>query len=945
MTTQESAKKTQKLLLIDGHSLAFRSFYGTPADVFVNAQGQHTNAVHGFLSTLLSLIKSEEPSHIVAAFDLSGGTFRTREYSEYKGGRSETPPEFFGQVELIQRLLDLLNIPWLTVPEYEADDIIATLTKTGRESGYQVSIVSGDRDSFQLISDNVTVLYPVTTGPQKGIRPMDAAAVQEKYLVPPHLYPDLAALTGEKADNLPGVPGVGPGFAAKWINEYGDLESIFAHADEIKGKKGQALREHIEDVRRNRRLNRLVDDLELPLELSDMSEYGPEDHQRLDEFFDELAFNSIRRRVGEVFPAVAEQGTTVSALSFDTTVETCSSDDGDKVLRQFLDTATDVITQVERSESVPERLSCAVTLYPVVSESAQQTGLAHERDLLGAVLVAGASSVWLDFTAMSPEVESAFARWLADESQPKILFDLKQHYKTLNARGFDLAGVVEDPMLSSYVCGYIPSARKRDFATMMDALCQEYLGVSLPQEPVSEEPQAELFVLEPSVPFEYCALVARHIQELAYRLHYRMVDDEQLTLYQDIELPMAEVLARMEQSGIAVDSAKISELKDYYDSFVRQATDEAYRLIGHEVNLSSPKQLQGVLFEELGLPKTRKLKSGYSTDAESIADLMTKVNPDTAGAQFLAALQTYRDFTKLKQTVEGLEKATAADGRIHTTFQQNVTATGRLSSTEPNLQNIPIRSEQGRKIRGVFIVDPHSVDGTSYETLLTADYSQIEMRIMVHLAKDEKLIEAYQSGEDLHRFVGSEVFDVAPEEVTSQMRAKVKAMSYGLAYGLSRFGLSKQLGIPVDEAGELTVNYFKRFGNVGRFLRSTVKQAHRDGYTETMFGRRRILPDLGSSNKQRREAAERAALNAPIQGTAADIVKIAMLNVYRRLNDEKLKSRMLLQVHDELILEVASGELEQARRILGEEMSTAVELLVPLDVQVGSGTSWQEAGH
>lgn len=939
MTRPEtSAPAPGKLMLIDGHSLAFRSFYGTPVDVFVNAEGQHTNAVHGFLSTLISLIKNEQPSHIIVAFDLSGGTFRTEEYGEYKGGRNETPQEFFGQIELIQKALAALNIPSVTLPRYEADDIVATYTRQGREAGFEVQIVSGDRDAFQLVTDTVTVLYPVTTGPTKGIRYMTPAAVEEKYKVAPHLYPDLAALTGEQADNLPGVPGVGPGFAAKWINEYGDLKGVLDNAEKIKGKKGEALREHIDDVLRNRRLNRLVDDLDLPVTLDDAEGYGP-NAEELEELFDYLEFNSIRKRVAELFEGMQQ---TTPAVEIDIeAVETITSADA---LTAFLAAAPEALAAVERSVEVPERLAQAITLWPVVDEQAGEKGLAHSQALHGLMLVAGARAAYLDFEKQADGVRAALRTWLGDASAPKITFDVKQNFKSLAAHNLPLAGVIEDPVLSSYVCGFIPTARRRGPREMLEDLTRDYLGQTYPAAPEQED-QGELFSLEPAVDTDYQALAARHVQELAYALHLDLVAKNQLGLYEEIELPAASALARMEIAGVAIDASAISELKGYYGEHVTRATEAAYEILGHEVNLSSPKQLQGVLFDELGLPTTRKLKSGYSTDADSLEGILGQVDPESQGASFLGELQTYRDYTKLKQTVEGLGKATAVDGRIHTTYQQNVAATGRLSSTDPNLQNIPIRTEEGRKIRDAFVVAPEPVDGTDYTTLLTADYSQIEMRIMVHLSDDEDLIAAYQAGEDLHRFVGSEVFGVAPEDVTPEMRSKVKAMSYGLAYGLSPFGLSKQLGISVDEATSLRTNYFQRFGKVGRFLRSIVREAHKTGYTETMFGRRRALPDLASSNRQRREAAERAALNSPIQGTAADIIKIAMINIDERLRRENLATRMLLQVHDELILEVAAGEEKIAETILVEEMSGAASLRVPLDVQVGWGRSWHEAGH
>ena len=943
MTTADS--KTQdpagRLLLIDGHSLAFRSFYGVPPENFVTASGQHTNAVYSFTNTLLGQIRAEKPTHIVVAFDLSGPTFRTEQYQEYKGGRAETPAEFAGQIDLIKRLLHALNIPWVTVESYEADDIVATMTTRGKDAGFEVLIISGDRDSFQLVGDGVTLLYPVTSGPSKGIRRMGPAEIEEKYKVPPHLYPDLAALTGEQADNLPGVPGVGPGFAAKWLNEYGDLAGVLENQDKIKGKKGEALRENVDAVLRNRKLNRLVDDLELPITLDDMDDYGP-NHDELNALFDELEFNTIRKRVSETFANREAE----AAAQVDMTMGQTQSIETAAEFTAWLEVASSAIESVERATAVPTRLEDAITVFPVADTDAPEAGNAREKQLLGMMLGAGSGAAWIDLVDIQPDTEKVVGEWLSDPSSAKTVFDIKQQYKNFHARGFELAGVVEDPMLSSYVLGYIPTARRRTFTAMMEDLSEQYLRDAFPAEPSAETAvQGDLFATEPVINLEYTALVTRYIQELSYVLHQELENQEQLALLETMELPVARVLAQMELAGIALDADALADLKSHYDSHIKQATETAYSIIGHEVNLGSPKQLQAVLFEELELPTTRKLKSGYSTDAESMADLLTRINPDSDGAQFLQALGTYRDYTKLKQTVEGLGKATAADGRVHTTFQQNATSTGRLSSIEPNLQNIPIRTEEGRKIRAAFVVDPKPADGTEYVSLLTADYSQIEMRIMVHLSQDEKLIQAYRDGEDLHRFVGSQVFGVEPEDVTSEMRAKVKAMSYGLAYGLTKFGLSKQLGVSVEEASKLTVNYFQRFGKVGRFLRNTVKDANKAGYTETMFGRRRVLADLGSSNRQRREAAERAALNAPIQGTAADIMKIAMINVHERLESEKLKTRILLQIHDELILEVAPGEEERAREILEQEMSGAVELLVPMDVQAGTGNSWHAAGH
>ena len=946
MTTENKT-----LLLIDGHSLALRSFFGiytmaekTGQHIFVRSDGQHTEAVHAFLSTLLSIIKDNQPSHIAVAFDLPGGTFRTAEYGEYKGGRNAIPEAFNGQIDLIKKMLGALNIPALTYENYEADDIVATLTRRGTEAGYKVLILSGDRDIFQLVTDDVTLLYPVTTGPSKGIQRMDPAAVEKKTKVPPHMYPDLAALTGEQADNLPGVPGVGPGFAAKWLGEYGSLDAVIENSDKIGGKKGEALRENIDNVVRNRRLNQLVNDLDLNVTLEDTA-FTP-DLDALNTFFDEVEFRTIRKRAADTLgPIVRAAGTAGPASStaeageegatkkaptgpvyapIATSAPTKNADAA--AFRAFCAAAAEENYGNDEPGApiaVPERLEGAVTLYPVTNLPVARPAIgdapavkvtktkiraAEENpELLGVLLTSKNTSLWIDTRTIDPELDAALAAWLSDEAARKIVMDLKVQRKLLRAYGYELAGAVEDPALSSYMCGFIPTATRKLFSERMEDLAERYLWIpkdpyaQLVFQPEEDEAEPSLFSLpgeaEPVDNLRYFTQISRIIHELARLLHYEMEEHGQLKVYEEIELPLLYVLADMEQAGIAVSDALLAELHDTFSARAAQAQDAARTIIGDTVqtdegeeplNLASVKQLQTVLFDKLALPHTRKIKSGYSTDAESVTELLTKISPESDGAAFLGALAAYRDNIKLVQTVEGLQKAAADDGRVHTTFQQGAASTGRLSSTAPNLQNIPIRTEEGRRIRGAFIVAPAPVDGVEYEGLLTADYSQIEMRIMVHLAADEKLIAAYEAGEDLHRYVGSEVFGVAPEEVTPEQRSKVKAMSYGLAYGLSRFGLAKQLNISSDEAGELRTNYFKRFGRVGRFLRGVLKQAHQDGYTETIFGRRRVLPDLDSPNRVRREAAE---------------------------------------------------------RVLVEEMSGAASLRVPLDVQVGWGKSWQEAGH
>ncbi|MFF5791211.1 DNA polymerase I [Paeniglutamicibacter sp. NPDC012692] len=876
--------------------MAFRAFYALPAENFAIDTGQHTNAVHGFVSMLLTMIRQQKPTHVAVAFDLDTPTFRSLEYTEYKGGRNKTPEEFYGQIDLIQKVMEAMNIPTITMDGYEADDIIATLAAKGEAAGLDVLVVSGDRDAFQLITEKTLVLYP-----KKGISdipPMDGDAVEAKYFVRPEQYSDLAALVGETADNLPGVPGVGPKTAAKWINLYGGLEGILENIDSIKGKVGDSLREHVDNVTRNRKLNHLLRDLELPVELEAMELERP-NREAVEELFDALQFNTLRKRLFDLFgdePEDAREEVEIADHS-------------------MLGSAGEIRDWFAKHGA------------QLLGMHAATVPAAGSLDVVGLAFASVDANAYVSLEEADADTEQALAKVLSSKGYAKAVHDYKGTYKLLKNRGLDLDGVADDTMITAYLIQ--PDRRSHD----LPDIAQVHLKMSLDTTEAPANGQLALDLEGPDMATP--AVRAAHVvRELSLHLAGMLVERGGDALLKELEMPLSHVLAQMEMAGIAIDTAKLDELYSDFTMTIDLATAEAFAAIGHEVNLSSPKQLQVVLFEELDLPKTKKIKTGFTTDAESLQDLLVKT-----GHPFLVALMAYRDATKLRQTVEGLRKAVATDGRIHTTYAQTVAATGRLSSLNPNLQNIPVRSEEGRRIREVFVV------GEGYETLLTADYSQIEMRIMAHLSGDEGLIQAYQEGEDLHRFVGSHVFDVEPAEVTSEMRSKVKAMSYGLAYGLSSFGLSKQLKISVDEARNLMKDYFSRFGAVRDYLRAVVDQARKDGYTETIFGRRRYLPELASDNRQLRDIAERAALNAPIQGSAADIIKRAMLGVQEGLEEAGLKSRMLLQVHDELVLEVAPGELEAVEAMVREKMGAAAELKVPLDVHVGIGKSWQDAGH
>nr|WP_280524246.1 DNA polymerase I [Glutamicibacter soli] len=889
-TTKPTPTSDKTLLIIDGHSMAFRAFYALPAENFATSTGQHTNAVHGFVSMLLTMIRQQKPTHVAVAFDLDTPTFRVQEYSEYKGGRNKTPEEFYGQIELIQQVMHGMNIPTVSLDPFEADDVLATLSTRGEEAGFKVLVVSGDRDAFQLITDKTLVLYP-----KKGISdipPMDADAVEAKYFVRPERYSDLAALVGESADNLPGVPGVGPKTAAKWINQYGDLAGILEHVDEIKGKVGESLRAHVDNVTRNRRLNQLRHDLDLPVTLDEMELVAP-NREEIENLFDALEFNTLRKRLFDLF-AAQEEDTAPEVAEF---------------ARVITDNAESLAAFLAAGEGAPV---------------AVQPGVANG-EAVGLGLFRGNEAAWVELSSLDEATETVLADFLKDADAPKIFHDAKVAMHLLAERGLGVDGIADDTLISAYLIQ--PDRRSHELVDLV----QYHMKY---QVPVYQAKKGELDLGLAGELAEPTLAQAQAIFDLSAYLDTKLVEKHADKLARDMELPLIPVLFAMERAGVAVNRARLDELRAHFTTQVDQATNEAFAAIGHEVNLSSPKQLQVVLFEELDLPRTKKIKTGYTTDAESLQDLLVKT-----GHPFLIALMAYRDAIKLRQTVDGLLKSVQPDGRIHTTYAQTVAATGRLSSLNPNLQNIPVRSEEGRRIRDVFTV------GEGYDTLLTVDYSQIEMRIMAHLSEDEGLIEAYRNGEDLHRYVGSRVFNVEPAEVTSEMRSKVKAMSYGLAYGLSSFGLSKQLKIGVDEARKLMKDYFDRFGAVRTYLRSVVEQARKDGYTETIFGRRRYLPELNSSDRRLRDIAERAALNAPIQGSAADLVKVAMLKIADGLASGGYASRMLLQVHDELVLEIAPGELDAVRELVTLEMGRAADLLVPLDVQPGVGATWHEAAH
>jgi DNA polymerase-1 len=888
-----------RLLLLDGHSLAYRAFYALPVENFSTTTGAPTNAVYGFTSMLINTLRDEQPTHLAVCFDISRATFRSEMFPAYKANRTSSPDEFRPQVSLIREVLDALKISVVTAEGYEADDVIATLATAAEAQGFNVLILTGDRDAFQLVSPQVTVLYP-----KRGVSElarMDPAAVEERYGLTPAQYPDFAALRGDPSDNLPSIPSVGEKTAAKWIREFGSLTDLVTRVDEVKGKAGDALRAHLSAVITNSNLTQLVRDVPLDVTPADLALQNW-DRDEVHRVFDTLQFRVLRERLWA----------------------TLESAQPDAEAEAGFEVAGSVLESGELAEWLAEHASGeGRTGVDVTGTWGRGTG-----NLTGIALAAAdGTACYLDPSTITPDDDAALAAWLADTSRPKALHDAKGPILAFAAHGWTLAGITSDTALSAYLA--LPGQRSFELSDLaLRFLHRELRNDSAADGQLSFDGGDEQAAADAAM------VRARAVIDLAEHLDGELAARGGAMLLAEVELPLVGLLAELESIGIAADSEYLAHLSSHFGGEVKAAEEAAFAAIGHEVNLGSPKQLQVVLFEELALPKTKRIKTGFTTDADALAELYVKTEHP-----FLEHLLRHRDVTRLKSTVDGLIPMLDAHNRIHTTFNQMIAATGRLSSTDPNLQNIPIRTEEGRRIRTAFVVGP------GYEALLTADYSQIEMRIMAHLSADVGLQEAFASGEDLHTTVASRVFAVAPDGVTPEMRAKIKAMSYGLAYGLSPFGLSKQLNIGVDEAKGLMDEYFERFGGVRDYLREVVDQARMDGYTQTILGRRRYLPDLTSDNRQRREMAERMALNAPIQVIAADIIKVAMLGVADALRTSGMRSRMLLQVHDELVFEIAPGERETLEALVRDQMGSAYPLSVALDVSVGIGRTWHEAGH
>ncbi len=897
-----------RLLLLDGHSLAYRAFFALPIENFSTTTGQPTNAVYGFTAMLINVLRDEQPTHVAVAFDRSEPTFRHEQYVEYKANRRETPADFRSQLSLIFEVLDAMGISRLSVAGFEADDLIATLTVAAVAEGMSVLIVTGDRDALQLVSDDVTVLMT-----RRGISDMTRftpAAVSEKYGLTPAQYPDFAALRGDPSDNLPSIPGVGEKTAAKWVMEFGSLADLVDRVDEVKGRAGDNLREHLSDVLRNRKLTELARDVPMEAAPKDLRP-APWDREQIHQLFDTLQFRVLRERLTATFPAGIAAAAGAAGSS-----EPSGPTEG-------FDVDVTVLGPEEVAGWLAEHGGGGRAGLAASGSWGRGTGVL---DGLALASPDGAAA-FLDPTALTEDDDKALAQWLADPARPKALHDAKGPMHAMRARGWQLGGLTSDTALAAYLA--LPGQRSFDLAD----LAARYLSRELR----GGGSTTGQLTLEMSGEAEAAAALAERAvatRELADALDADLANRGATRLLTEVELPLVDVLAEMERAGIAADADHLAEMSASLGSEVKSAEQAAYAVTGHEFNLGSPKQLQEVLFTELGLPKTKRIKTGYTTDSEALTGLLAQT-----GHPVLAHLLRHRDVAKLKSIVDTLIPMAGQDGRIHTTYNQMIAATGRLSSTDPNLQNIPIRTEEGRRIRRGFVV------GEGYDCLLTADYSQIELRIMAHLSGDEALAAAFSSGHDFHAATASSVFGVEPGEVTGDLRSRIKAMNYGLAYGLSVYGLSQQLHVTPDEARAFMEEYFRQFGGVRDYLNEVVARARADGFTQTMLGRRRYLPDLTSDNRQRREMAERMALNAPIQGSAADIIKVAMLAVDRDIRRHGLRSRMLLQVHDELLFEVAPGELAELRELVHAAMCGAADLTVPLDVSMGTGRSWADAAH
>ena len=898
--TPTSKEKRAKLLLLDGYSLAFRAFYALPEDL-ATTDGTHTNAVFGFTSMLIKVMQEEKPDLIAACLDMGAPLERTEAFAEYKSNRSQAPDTFTSQVPLIREVLKVLHIPIFELAGHEADDIIAFLAKAAEKEDIDVRIVTGDRDFFQLVNDSIHVLYN-----RRGISDiveMDPKAVEERYGVPPEKYVDLKALEGDTSDNLPGVPGVGTKTAAKLVAKYGSAEDAVAHAAEQTPKLASNLAAHADQVAINKKLTTL---LEVPVEDADLDDMkmGAWDLDEVRDLFKSLEFRVLLERLMSDLPEAAEgEG---EAFELDVTVASSPRD---------LATLTTELAAAGR---------IAIDLVPAEARGAPRSIAFSWGDGEVAFVPIGVQGLPMG------DVVDALRPVLEDENVAKVVHGGRAALLTLHAAGIGLRGLHLDTHIGSYLLD--PGAP----GYALDEMARKYSGRELKAvEGIerAEDGQGALALegdpLE--VEAEDASLRALATAEIGNAVEPELDRLGMLELYRTIEHPLIPVLARMEEIGVRIDLDYLAEIGRDLEKRIAELETDCYELAGERINLGSPTQLRVLLYDKLGLKTTRRTKTGLSTDARALQQLVDQ-HP------FVQKLLDYRELAKLKNTyIDALPPLVdPADGRVHTTYDQTVAATGRLSSTNPNLMNIPIRTEIGKQIRRAFIPDKDRL-------LLSADYSQIELRVMAHLSEDPILIDVFKSGEDVHTATAARIFGVGPDKLTTKHRSTAKMVNYGLAYGMGAPGLAERLNIPVPEAQEIMDVYFEQFGGVADFLDEIVNQAHTDGFTTTMFGRRRYLPELGSGNPRVRAIGERQALNAPIQGSAADIMKLAMIEVDRALEAEGLETQMILTVHDELVFEVPGAEKDSAETLVERAMTGVSDMKVPLEVDSSFGADWAAA--
>jgi DNA polymerase I len=883
-----------KLILIDGNSIANRAFYALPP--LSNSSGLHTNAVYGFTTMLLKLMEEEKPTHFLVAFDAGKVTFRHKEYGDYKGGRAKTPPELSEQFPLIKELLQSFGIRQFELTGYEADDIIGTLTRMADEQKVEVLVVTGDKDMLQLASEYVTIALT-----RKGISEVDRFApeqIKEKYGLTPLQIIDLKGLMGDASDNIPGIPGVGEKTALKLLAQYGSVEEVLSHADELTGKMKEKVSAHADDARMSKDLATIYREVPLDMQWDELSYPGYEPHKLL-EAFRKLEFKSLLERLDLHGAAGGSESAEVDAA----------------------DEASLVVLETDTLPTLKDALNRVAALQiEAIGENP------HHSEILGIAFDTETEIFYLRSELLS-EGQAEFVReWLEDEQAKKRLYDVHKAEIALHWKGITLRGVESDVLLSAYLLDPTEAShtlyslsRKYGLPAVVDD--DEFYGKGAKFQVPAEDAASRHIGRKAAAVRRLIPLLQKDLQQ--YEMH---------GLYHDLELPLAGVLASLEKTGVKVDAEDLRQYGVKLGEELTRITSRIYEQAGMEFNIGSPKQLGEVLFEKLGLPPVKKTKTGYSTDAE----VLEKLEPYH---EIVRNIVLYRQLAKLQSTyIEGLLKEIhPVTGKVHTYYQQTIAATGRLSSQFPNLQNIPIRLEEGRRIRKVFVP---SEPGWY---MLAADYSQIELRVLAHISQDERLIEAFRNDMDIHTKTAMDVFGVAESEVDSNMRRQAKAVNFGIVYGISDYGLSQNLNITRKEAAQFIEQYFDVFQGVRRFMDDIVKQARQDGFVTTLLQRRRYLPEITASNFNLRSFAERTAMNSPIQGTAADIIKLAMVQLHRRMAEKGLKSRMLLQVHDELVFEVPEDELEAMKQLVPEVMESAIQLAVPLKVDVSYGANWYEA--